>query len=156
MPVTKATRSSSRQGEDGVWLAWASQFLEAVDAGLGSTEQVGASLRPSLSNKVAFPPRLFNFRTADKTLFRDVAGGIRFDRNDVANTLAEVKGYTLYFTNYLATLPTAERDLITQQLPEQRDWFIQAGRGGMRAEADTQCLHARWWPDGCPHRQCHG
>jgi Ca2+-binding RTX toxin-like protein len=86
---------------------------------------------------IGFAMQMYYEKTtsATKTLFSDVTGGIRFDRNDVADTLANAKGYTLYFTNYLTTLPQIERDLITQRLPDLLDWFIQAGGGVMVAMA---------------------
>lgn len=75
---------------------------------------------------------------SDATLFDAETGGIHFDRSDVADTLADAKGYTMYFTNYLATLPEAERAAISQQLPELLDWYIQAGSQAMNATAGTQ------------------
>ena len=63
---------------------------------------------------------------------------IRFNRSDVAATLATAKGYNMYFTNYLATLPASERDIINAQLPNLLDWFIQAGNYSMTATAGTQ------------------
>ena len=74
----------------------------------------------------------------DKTLFTAVTGGIRFDRSDVAATLEAAKGYTLYFANYLASIPETERNEILQQLPDLLDWHLQAGRGGMTSTATTQ------------------
>lgn len=81
-----------------------------------------------------------NATNPDKHLFDStgVSGGLHFDRNDVAATLAEAKGYTRYFVNYLATLPPAERLFITQQLPDLRDWYIQAGSDALNATAGTQ------------------
>ncbi len=64
-----------------------------------------------------------------------VTGGIRFDRSNVADTLDNAKGYTLYFTNYLTTLPAVDRTFIEAMLPNLLDWFIQAGAGGMTATA---------------------
>jgi len=81
-----------------------------------------------------------NATNPDKHLFDStgVSGGLHFDRNDVAATLAEAKGYTRYFVNYLATLPPTERLFITQQLPDLRDWYIQAGSDALNATAGTQ------------------
>jgi hypothetical protein len=75
---------------------------------------------------------------SDETLFDPVSGGIHFDRADVADTLAAAKGYAMYFTNYLATLPAEDRNLIVAQLPNLLDWYIQAGGGGMTATAGDQ------------------
>jgi Ca2+-binding RTX toxin-like protein len=106
----------------------------AQDGGLTMAE-------PNLTKAlIAFSMQMYYDDTAnakDKTkqLFTSVAGGIRFNRTDVADTLANAKGYTLYFTNYLATLPQNERDLITQQLPDLLDWFIQAGTQALAAIA---------------------
>ncbi len=81
-----------------------------------------------------------NVTDPDKHLFDStgVSGGLHFDRNDVAATLADAKGYTRYFVNYLATLLPTERLFITQQLPDLRDWYIQAGRDALNATAGTQ------------------
>jgi Ca2+-binding RTX toxin-like protein len=78
---------------------------------------------------------------SDATLFDAETGGIHFDRMDVADTLdgaTGAKGYTMYFTNYLATLPAEDRDLIVAQLPNLLDWYIQAGTQAMTTTAGTQ------------------
>jgi hypothetical protein len=72
-------------------------------------------------------------------LFTDLAtaglgsGGIQLDRQDVAVTLDQAKGYTLYFQNYLNSdaFTNPERQLIQSLLPTLRDWYVQAGAGGM-------------------------
>jgi len=83
-----------------------------------------------------------NRLAANETLFETntlaVTGGIRFDRGHVAATLDNVKGYTMFFTNYLATLPATERTAITQQLPNLLDWYIQAGNQAMTATAGIE------------------
>lgn len=56
----------------------------------------------------------FNRPESDATLFDAETGGIHFDRTDVADTLDAAKGYNMYFTNYLATLPTEDRDRHSQ------------------------------------------
>ncbi|MDP2109432.1 MAG: hypothetical protein Q8N48_00845, partial [Thiobacillus sp.] len=73
---------------------------------------------------------------ADKTLFASVTGGIRFDRTDVAATLADAKGWQMYFQNYLNTLTLEEHRIVLQLLPAATDWFIQAGSLDMFAYAD--------------------
>ncbi|MDP2109765.1 MAG: DUF2974 domain-containing protein, partial [Thiobacillus sp.] len=74
---------------------------------------------------------------ADKTLFTDVTGGIRFDRTDVSATLSGAKGWQLYFQNYLAEdLTLEEHRIVLQLLPAAIDWFIQAGSLDMFAYAD--------------------
>ena len=70
---------------------------------------------------------------ADKQFFTDVAGGVQFDRADVAATLDAVKGYTQYFKSYLNTLPVSDRVIVEQLLPNMRDWYVQAGVSGMLA-----------------------
>ena len=83
----------------------------------------------------------FNRPASTATLFDAETGGIHFDRMDVADTLdgdTGAKGYTMYFTNYLATLPPEDRDLIVAQLPNLLDWYIQAGTQAMEATAGTQ------------------
>ncbi|MBU4154554.1 MAG: hypothetical protein KKD63_16925, partial [Proteobacteria bacterium] len=54
--------------------------------------------------------------------------------------LADAKGFDLYFKNYLAQdglFTPAESGLIQAMLPNLRDWYIQAGAGGMTA-TDTE------------------
>ena len=78
---------------------------------------------------------------SNATLFDAETGGIHFDRMDVADTLdgdTGAKGYTMYFTNYLNTLPAEDRALITAQLPDLLDWYIQAGNQAMNVTAGTQ------------------
>ena len=62
-------------------------------------------------------------------------GGVQFDRADVAATLDKAKGYDLYFKNYLKSdaFTNNERPLIQSLLPTLRDWYVQAGLGGMNA-----------------------
>lgn len=97
-----------------------------------------------------------------KELFTDLAteggsGGIRFDMADVSEkfatalsrnarlNLTDAKGFDLYlkyfFDNNLdindVNFTAAEDQLILSRLPSMRDWFVQAGTGGMTA-ADTQ------------------
>jgi Ca2+-binding RTX toxin-like protein len=86
-----------------------------------------------------------NATNANKELFTDLAadhsgsGGIRFDRADVADSLEKAKGYALYFQTYLNSdaFTDSERRLINSVLPDLREWYVQAGRGGMEA-TDTQ------------------
>ena len=83
----------------------------------------------------------FNRPESDATLFDAETGGIHFDRMDVADTLdgdTGAKGYTMYFSKYLDTLPAEDRDLIVAQLPNLLDWYIQAGTQAMTATAGTQ------------------
>ncbi len=83
----------------------------------------------------------FNRPDSNATLFDAETGGIHFDRMDVADTLdgnIGAKGYTMYFTKYLATLPANDRNLIVAQLPNLLDWYIQAGKQAMTATAGTQ------------------
>jgi uncharacterized protein YecT (DUF1311 family) len=87
-----------------------------------------------------------NRLTADKKLFNDegVSGGISFDMQDIAASLTDIKGYanpdggTRYFQDFLDTLPLDERATINLELPSLREWFIQAGSGGMTATAGTE------------------
>ncbi|MDK9726552.1 MAG: hypothetical protein OEL88_16925, partial [Sterolibacteriaceae bacterium MAG5] len=74
---------------------------------------------------------------SDKELFKKVAGGINFDRSDVAATLEAMKGYTQYFQNHLASLPAAERALIAQYLPALQDWHLAGTRLAATANDKT-------------------
>ena len=81
------------------------------------------------------------------------ANGIRFDMHDVSKDVAaamdanaqvdltKAKGYQ-YFQAYLDTtslLSPAERTLIKSILPQLRDWYVQAGSGGMNATDTLNC-----------------
>lgn len=105
----------------------------AQDGGLTVTDN---NLSKAL---IAFAMQMYYEKTtaADKYLFTAVTGGIRFDFNDVADTLTAAKGYQ-YFKDYLSSLPKVEREAIAQQLPGLRDWFIQAGSDAMIATAAGQ------------------
>jgi Ca2+-binding RTX toxin-like protein len=88
-----------------------------------------------------------------KELFTDLSvdgagsNGIRFDMADVSSTfatdflkgdalnLSDAKGFALYFQNYLkqTSLIGLQQQLILSVLPNMRDWYVQAGAGGMVA-----------------------
>lgn len=80
----------------------------------------------------------FNRPESNATLFDAETDGIHFDRMDVADTLEAAKGYTMYFSKYLDTLPANDRAIIEAQLPNLLDWYIQAGTQAMNATAGTQ------------------
>ncbi|TAN54792.1 MAG: DUF2974 domain-containing protein, partial [Rhodospirillales bacterium] len=61
---------------------------------------------------------------ADHELYEAVKGGVHFDRSDIGSNLDDIKGYTQYFKNYLATLSAEEQDGINQQLSGLLDWYI--------------------------------
>ena len=78
-------------------------------------------------------------------------GGIQFDITDVAVALKkaigtgdsfklekEVKGFALYFKKYLLSeaFNEQEKALINGFLPWLRDWYVQAGAGGLTATDD--------------------
>jgi hypothetical protein len=84
----------------------------------------------------------------DLTTSGEGSNGVRFDMVDVSNTpgisasasikadLSQFKGYELYFKNYITTtggFTPLEQQLITSLLPYMRDWYVQAGAGGMLA-----------------------
>jgi hypothetical protein len=119
---------------DAMLSRFADDMQAIVLAGRGS--EVNSDLTKAL---IAFGMQMYydnpSATSMDKVLYTEVAGGLRFDRNDVASTLEEAKGYTNYFKNYLATLPENERKSILEQLPNLQDWFIQAGSQAMNAAA---------------------
>lgn len=65
-----------------------------------------------------------------------VSGGIHLDRGDIAASLGEVKGYSRYFQDFLATLPETERTLIDQKLTGLLDWYLAGTQ--LNATAGTQ------------------
>ncbi|WP_319585586.1 putative Ig domain-containing protein [uncultured Desulfobulbus sp.] len=85
-----------------------------------------------------------NRLAANATLFDTegvTGGGLHFDRTHVADTLEGengVKGYDMYFKNYLETLPAQDRPFIEALLPNLLDWFVPVGGGGMSATAGAQ------------------
>ena len=99
-----------------------------------------------------------NASNANKQLFTDLStagtgsNGIRFDIADTSKNLSDkivagksvgygdllsdIKGFKQYFQSYLdstAALSNTERSLIKSMLPQLRDWYVQAGVGGMTA-----------------------
>jgi Ca2+-binding RTX toxin-like protein len=109
----------------------------AQDGGLTMADDPAALTRFVSKALTAFAMQMYyddtaNAANANKELFAGVTGGVQFDRADVAATLDQAKGYNLYFQSYLATAFTDnERQLIQALLPTLRDWYVQAGSGGM-------------------------
>ena len=66
------------------------------------------------------------------------SGALHFDRSDVAESLDKAKGYNLYFKKYLRSLSGNDTGVVTQQLPDLLDWYVQAGSAAMVATASTQ------------------
>jgi hypothetical protein len=120
----------------------------AQDGGL--TINDGNTWNPNLNNLskalTAFAMQMYYDNTANATdpnkeLFTSFAGGLRFDRNDFADTTNAAKG-DKYFQNYLIEAFTPqERQLINSLLPTLRDSYVQAGATGMTA-TDTQNRNA--------------
>ena len=81
-----------------------------------------------------------NYANKDKNLFDNtgVIGGLHFDRSDVAASLNNAIGYKQYFQKYLSTLPGNETGVITRQISELLDWYIQAGTSSMSATAGSR------------------
>jgi len=121
----------------------------AQDGGLTMADDSFASVKLVSQTLIAFAMQKYYTETQASTgynheLFTELgadntgSGGIRFDREDVASSLNNTKGYDLYFHNYLANAFTAsDRDRIESLLPGLRDWYVQAGASGMDA-TDTQ------------------
>ncbi|WHZ22884.1 MAG: hypothetical protein OJF47_001996 [Nitrospira sp.] len=121
----------------------------AQDGGLTMADDAFASVKLVSQTLIAFAIQKYYTETStsagyNQELFTDLAaddiggGGIRFDLADVAADLTDAKGYNLYFHNYLAnSFSSSDRDRIESLLPVLRDWYVQAGSGGMDA-TDTQ------------------
>jgi hypothetical protein len=117
----------------------------AQDGGLTMTDNILGGIFSSPPNNVskaliAFAMQMYYENTANavnpaKELFTEVTGGLQLDRADVAATLGDAKGYSLYFQNYLNSdaFTNTERQLMELLLPTLRDWYVQAGSGGMNA-----------------------
>jgi len=69
----------------------------------------------------------------NQELFTDVTGGVHFDRADVAATLGDAKGYNDFHFYLVNNFSAADRQRIEDLLPVLRDWYVQAGAGGMNA-----------------------
>lgn len=111
----------------------------AQDGGLTIADDPAAATQFVSKALTAFAMQMYYENTANATnvnkeLFTEVTGGVQFDRADVAATLGQAKGYNLYFQEYLLnTFSNSERQLIQSVLPMLRDWYVQAGLGGMTA-----------------------
>lgn len=129
--------------------AMATRFTEdlwklAQDGGLTMADGPTPATHVVSKALIAFAMQMYYADTANATnvnkeLFTEVTGGVQFDRADVASTLGDAKGYTLYFQTYLNPIAFTdpERQLIQSLLPVMRDWYVQAGTGGMNA-TDSQ------------------
>ena len=123
----------------------------AQDGGLTMTDNLPGGIFSSPPNNVskaliAFAMQMYYEDTAhatnpNKELFTDLAtanigsGGVQFDRADVVASIENAKGYGLYFQRYLDSdaFTDTERQLMQLLLPTLRDWYVQAGAGGMTA-----------------------
>ena len=134
----------------------------AQEGGLTLNDDAGWANLHNISNAlIAFAMQFYyedsaNATDKNKQLFTDMSAagegsnGIRFDMHDVSKDVAgamdsidpnvkvdltKAKGYQ-YFLTYIDTsllLSSEERALIKSMLPYMRDWYIQAGTGGMNA-----------------------
>jgi hypothetical protein len=110
----------------------------AQNGGLTIADDPSAASRLVSKTLIAFAMQMYYADTANATdrnkeLFTSITGGVQFDRADVASTLGDAKGYSLYFKNYLNSnaFTNTERQLMQSLLPTLRDWYVQAGLGGM-------------------------
>ncbi len=110
----------------------------AQDGGLTIADDPAAATRLVSNTLIAFAMQMYYENTANATnpnkeLFAEVSGGVHLDRADVAASLDQAKGYTLYFQNYLNSdaFTAPERQVIQSLLPTLRDWYVQAGANGM-------------------------
>ena len=129
----------------------------AQDGGLTISDGTDPDLHWVSDTLIAFAMQMYYENTAnasnkDKQLFStdNLTGGVQFDVFDVSEkfqeqftadgkiNLKDAKGYTEYFVKYLndplhAVFTAEERGLINSTLPYLRDWYVQAGTGGMTA-----------------------
>ena len=124
----------------------------AQDGGLTMSDRIAGfpDLHELSKTLTAFAMQFYyensaNATNQNKYLFSDVTGGIQFDMADVSkdfataftnNTkpdLAKAKGLDYAFNSYLAgsNFTASERSLIKSMLPYLRDWYVQAGTGGL-------------------------
>jgi Ca2+-binding RTX toxin-like protein len=120
----------------------------AQDGGLTMTD--GPAPATNLVSKalIAFAMQMyyedtFNATDRNKEFFTDLAaertgsGGIRFNQADVASSIRDAKGYNDLDSYLINNFSPADRLRIEDFLPLLRDWYVQAGTGGMTA-TDTQ------------------
>ncbi|MBH0181393.1 MAG: hypothetical protein HP490_06890 [Nitrospira sp.] len=120
----------------------------AQDGGLTMTD--GPAPATNLVSKalIAFAMQMYyedtaNATNASKELFTNLAtentgtGGIRFDQADVGASIRGAKGYNYFLSYLINNYSRADRQRIEDLLPGLRDWYVQAGTGGMDA-TDTQ------------------
>ena len=62
-------------------------------------------------------------------------GGLHFKMSDVAPTLAQAKGYNLYFDNYLNSWKPEEKEQAKAVLEGTKDWYVQSGVPALKATA---------------------
>lgn len=109
----------------------------AQDGGLTMADGVTSAKNLVSKTLIAFAMQMYyedttNATNANKELFTQVTGGVQFDRADIAVSLDDAKGYDLYFQHYLVNAFSAgDRQMIQSLLPVLRDWYVQAGSGGM-------------------------
>ncbi len=139
-PITGATTTAA----DAMVTRFTSDLWKlAQEGGLTMTDNIPGGIFSSPPNNVsktliAFAMQKYYDETQlsagySMELFTPKPGGVHFDRADVAARLEDVKGYTLYFKDYLQSdaFTDTERDLIQSLLPTLRDWYVQAGTSGM-------------------------
>jgi len=61
---------------------------------------------------------------AGEELFTREGGGLHFDRYDIVGGLDDIKGYTLYFKDWLNTLPDDAKREINAKLVNLFDWYL--------------------------------
>jgi len=112
----------------------------AVQGGLSATNE---ALQKAL---IAFAMQMYakNAQAATddkKKLFNTngitEGGGLHFKFSDVAPTLTQAKGYSLYFDAYLNTWNPEEKAAALSELPGTEDWYVQAGGPALKATAGT-------------------
>lgn len=116
----------------------------AQDGGLTMTDGPAPATNLVRKALIAFAMEMYyentvNATNREKELFTPVTGGVRFDRADVAPTFdpATVKGYNDFHFYLINNFSAADRQRIEDLLPVLRDWYVQAGTGGMNV-TDTQ------------------
>ncbi|OQX16664.1 MAG: hypothetical protein BWK76_11310 [Desulfobulbaceae bacterium A2] len=97
----------------------------AQDGGLSQTNTNIADLLTAFAMEAYYTGRV----ASDATLFQSMEGGLRFNLAQVTDTLSSAKGYQ-YLDDYLNTLAYSDaKSALVEQLPQLRDWYIQAGGG---------------------------
>ena len=144
--VADSTRGVTAVAADDMLTRFTDDLLMiAKDGGLTMNENISKALTAFAMQMYYANPAAANPETY-MTLFDEygVTGGVHFKTSDVTtDPITTAKGFTMYFQNYLNTLPSTGEitpdalNSVKEKLPNLIDWYIQAGASPMTATAGS-------------------